>query len=175
MKKVTLCLCLLACLTVPTPARAQGALSQRVDELSQQIAAKMAAKQKTTVAVVEFTDLQGNVTDFGRFLAEELVTRLYDAGKFKVIERQPAQQDHRRAETQLNGSDRSRFRQTVGKNSRRRGDCLRHCHQLGAERARQRASHQRRDRRDFRRRFNGDFQRRVSNGADDKRRRAFRP
>jgi TolB-like protein len=70
------------------PARAQGALSQRVDELSQQIAAKMTAKQKTTVAVVEFTDLQGNVTDFGRFLAEELITRLYDAGKFKVIERQ---------------------------------------------------------------------------------------
>jgi TolB-like protein len=88
MKKATLYLYLLSCLIVPTHANAQGALSQRVDELSQQIAAKMTAKQKTTVAVVEFADLQGNVTDFGRFLAEELITRLYDAGKFRVIERQ---------------------------------------------------------------------------------------
>lgn len=73
---------------VASTARAQGGLDQRVSELSQQIATKMSAKQKTTIAVVEFTDLQGNVTDFGRFLAEELITRLYDAEKFKVIERQ---------------------------------------------------------------------------------------
>lgn len=69
-------------------AHAQSGLDQRVSELSQQIATKMSAKQKTTVAVVEFTDLQGNVTDFGRFLSEELVTRLGDLEKFKVIERQ---------------------------------------------------------------------------------------
>ncbi len=87
MKRAVFGVCLaimLACMSV----RAQGGLDQRVSELSQQIATKMAAKQKTTVAVVEFTDLQGNVTDFGRFLAEELVTRLGDLEKFKVIERQ---------------------------------------------------------------------------------------
>lgn len=56
-------------------AFAQGGLDQRVSDLSQQIASKMSAKQKTTIAVVEFTDLQGNVTDFGRFLAEELIPR----------------------------------------------------------------------------------------------------
>lgn len=67
---------------------AQSSLDQRVSELSQQIATKMSAKQKTTIAVIEFTDLQGRVTDFGRFLAEELITRLYDTEKFKVIERQ---------------------------------------------------------------------------------------
>lgn len=67
---------------------AQGGLDQRVSELSQQIATKLSARQKTTIAVVEFTDLQGNVTDLGRFLAEELVTRLGDLEKFKVIERQ---------------------------------------------------------------------------------------
>lgn len=66
----------------------QGSLDQRISELSQQIATKMSAKQKTTIAVIEFTDLQGRVTDFGRFLAEELITRLYDTEKFKVIERQ---------------------------------------------------------------------------------------
>ncbi|HEX8187738.1 MAG TPA: FlgO family outer membrane protein, partial [Pyrinomonadaceae bacterium] len=68
--------------------RAQDGLNKRVDELGQQIAAKMTARQKTTVAVVEFTDLQGNTTDFGRFLAEELITRLMETEKFRVIERQ---------------------------------------------------------------------------------------
>lgn len=76
----------LCCVT--TVPGAQSSLDQRVSELSQQIATKMSAKQKTTIAVIEFTDLQGRVTDFGRFLAEELITRLYDTEKFKVIERQ---------------------------------------------------------------------------------------
>lgn len=89
MRKVALALCMVIFVAVhASPAWAQGGLDQRVSELSQQIAAKISAKQKTTVAVVEFTDLQGNVTDFGRFLAEELVTRLGDLEKFKVIERQ---------------------------------------------------------------------------------------
>jgi TolB-like protein len=88
MKTAILIFSILVCITSFSSARAQGGLDQRVSELSQQIAGKMSAKQKTTVAVVEFTDLQGNVTDFGRFLAEELVTRLGDLEKFKVIERQ---------------------------------------------------------------------------------------
>ena len=87
MKKTVfgVCLCIMLAFT---QARAQGGLDQRVSELSQQIATKMSAKQKTTIAIVEFTDLQGNVTDLGRFLAEELVTRLGDLEKFRVIERQ---------------------------------------------------------------------------------------
>ena len=43
---------------VASTARAQGGLDQRVSELSQQIATKMSAKQKTTIAVVEFTGSQ---------------------------------------------------------------------------------------------------------------------
>lgn len=88
MLKLALALCL--CVAVPCVAlpSTQGSLDQRLSELSQQIAGKMTAKQKTTVAVVEFTDLQGNTTDFGRFLAEELVTRLMETEKFRVIERQ---------------------------------------------------------------------------------------
>jgi len=79
---------LVICTTLSIDVRGQGGLDQRISELSQQIANKMSAKQKTTIAVIEFTDLQGNVTDFGRYLAEELITRLYDTEKFKVIERQ---------------------------------------------------------------------------------------
>jgi TolB-like protein len=89
IRGITLVFCLFLCsLCVGSTARAQGGLDQRVSELSQQIASKMSAREKTTIAVVEFTDLQGNVTDFGRFLAEELVTRLHETQKFKVIERQ---------------------------------------------------------------------------------------
>lgn len=89
MKRAMLsaCACILLALQ-PSAVRAQDGLNKRVDELGQQIAAKMTAKQKTTVAVVEFTDLQGNTTDFGRFLAEELITRLMETEKFRVIERQ---------------------------------------------------------------------------------------
>jgi TolB-like protein len=76
---------LFVCLGVSFP---QGGLDQRVTELSQQIAKEMTEYQKATIAVVEFSDLQGNVTDFGRFLAEELITRLFNTKKFKVIERQ---------------------------------------------------------------------------------------
>lgn len=71
--------------SAPAP---QGLLDARVGELSQQIAREMTDNRKRTVAVVEFADLQGRVTDFGRFLAEELITRLYQTRKFKVIERQ---------------------------------------------------------------------------------------
>jgi TolB-like protein len=88
MRKLLTILLLCLSLTPPSAARAQDGLNKRVDELGQQIAAKMTAKQKTTVAVVEFTDLQGNTTDFGRFLAEELITRLMETEKFRVIERQ---------------------------------------------------------------------------------------
>jgi len=63
-------------------------MTQQVDELGNQIATKVSAKNKTTIAVVEFADLEGNVTNFGRFLAEELITRLHETEKFKVIERQ---------------------------------------------------------------------------------------
>jgi TolB-like protein len=41
-----------------------------------------------TIAVVDFTDLQGNVTELGRFLAEELSVALASAGKgFEVVDR----------------------------------------------------------------------------------------
>lgn len=66
----------------------QESLDLRLAELSRQIASKIEAGQKQKIAVLEFTDLQGSVTDFGRYIAEELITRLYDSNKFKVIERQ---------------------------------------------------------------------------------------
>lgn len=79
---------IMSMLFLPGVVLTQGGLNQRIDELSQQIATEMAEQQKTTIAVIEFTDLQGNVTDLGRFIAEELITRLFQTKQFKVIERQ---------------------------------------------------------------------------------------
>lgn len=77
-------------LVLPTSAQSltQQSLALRIDDLSRQITSKATAKQKSTIAVVEFADLEGRITNFGRFLAEELITRLHETEKFKVIERQ---------------------------------------------------------------------------------------
>jgi TolB-like protein len=89
MKKVALSLCIVVCvLACASPTWAQNALDQRISELSQKISNGLTENQKRTIAVVEFADLRGNVTDFGRFIAEELITHLYETKKFKVIERQ---------------------------------------------------------------------------------------
>ncbi len=68
--------------------QAQTGLEQRVSDLGQKISTGLTENQKRTIAVVEFADLRGNITDFGRFIAEELITRLHETRKFKVIERQ---------------------------------------------------------------------------------------
>jgi TolB-like protein len=104
MKATIVVLSFVACIINFSSAHAQGGLDQnranqtsmstpasvdgRIADLSQQIASKIEAGQKEKIAVLEFTDLQGNVTDFGRYLSEELITRLYDSNKFKVLERQ---------------------------------------------------------------------------------------
>lgn len=72
----------------PALVHAQGTLDQRLTELSKEISDGLTENQKRTIAVVEFVDLEGRVTNFGRFVAEELITRLYQTRKFKVIERQ---------------------------------------------------------------------------------------
>jgi len=49
---------------------------------------RIAQVGKKRIAVVDFTDLQGNVTELGRFLAEEFSVALVGAGKgFEIIDR----------------------------------------------------------------------------------------
>jgi len=64
------------------------AFEKELKELSATLAESIAKSGKQSVAVVDFSDLQGNVTDGGRFLAEEFTVDLAASGKgFKVIER----------------------------------------------------------------------------------------
>ena len=64
------------------------AYEQEINSLSTAMAEKIAAAGKKTIAVVDFTDLQGNVTELGRFLAEEFSVALAGTGKgFEVVDR----------------------------------------------------------------------------------------
>jgi TolB-like protein len=64
------------------------AYEKEVKDLSGFMADQIAASGKDTIAVVDFTDLQGNVTELGRFLAEEFSVALAGEGKeFEVVDR----------------------------------------------------------------------------------------
>ena len=61
---------------------------KEINQLSTDIAEKIVISGKKRVAVVDFTDLNGNVTEFGRFIAEEFSIALTGVGKgFTVIDR----------------------------------------------------------------------------------------
>ena len=64
------------------------AYEKQIQSLSAFMAGKIAAAGKKSIAVVDFTDLQGNVTELGRFLAEEFSVALAGASKgFEVVDR----------------------------------------------------------------------------------------
>lgn len=61
---------------------------KEIKNISTTIADRISSLGKRTVAVVDFTDLQGNVTELGRFLAEEISVSLASSAKnFEVVDR----------------------------------------------------------------------------------------
>jgi curli biogenesis system outer membrane secretion channel CsgG len=58
-----------------------------LDELSGKVAEDMMGAGKTRIAVIDFCDLDGRVSLLGKFVAEELITRLFETGQFYVVER----------------------------------------------------------------------------------------
>lgn len=65
-----------------------GSLDSQLGVLTQQIVSSLSQEKKSRIAVIEFSNLQGQITELGRYLAEELITRLYRTRQFDVIERQ---------------------------------------------------------------------------------------
>jgi TolB-like protein len=64
------------------------AYEKEIKNISASIAENIAKAGKKSIAVVDFTDLQGNVTELGRFIAEEFSVALAGAGKgFEVVDR----------------------------------------------------------------------------------------
>jgi len=77
----------IAAFTLLPPAAAQD-YQRETDRLAEEIAASVTKSQLRNVAVMDFTDLQGNVQEIGRFIAEELTTSLVlQSRSFKTIDR----------------------------------------------------------------------------------------
>jgi len=64
------------------------AYEKEIRELSSEIADNIASARITRIAVVNFTDLQGNVTQLGRFIADEFAVGLLSKSKgFEIVDR----------------------------------------------------------------------------------------
>jgi TolB-like protein len=65
-----------------------NAQDREIRGITDKLAESLAQSGKKTVAVVDFTDLQGNVTELGRFLAEEISASLAESAKgIEVVDR----------------------------------------------------------------------------------------
>jgi curli biogenesis system outer membrane secretion channel CsgG len=95
---ITLLLCLLF-MPFPTgtahaanPAdkttRIDRTIDEQLDKLVREIGGSMSKQQKWKIAVIEFSDINGQVSNLGKFISEELTTRLFSDGRFQMIERQ---------------------------------------------------------------------------------------
>jgi len=85
--RVRVCLAVPAALLAAAIASAQG-YDQQLRVLADTLDQKIATSGKKNVAVVDFTDLPGNTTELGRFLAEELSVDLAMVAKgYRVIDR----------------------------------------------------------------------------------------
>ncbi len=77
---------------IESPRPPQKTLDGQLNLLTDQIVTSLSQEKKSKIAVIEFSNLRGEVSQFGRYLAEELITRLYLTQKFEVIERQMLKQ-----------------------------------------------------------------------------------
>lgn len=59
-----------------------------IESLADDIVAQLREQNVSNIAVCDFADLDGQVSDFGKFVAEELTTRLFAYRELTVIERQ---------------------------------------------------------------------------------------
>lgn len=68
-------------------AMPEKTLDRAIDVLVQQIVSSLPAEKKPLTAVLDFNDLSGNVSAFGRLVGEELVTKLFQTKRVRVVER----------------------------------------------------------------------------------------
>lgn len=97
-----------------SPVAAQT-LDAQLDELARQVLESLRVERKSKIAVPAFTDLNGGVTEFGQFVAEELITRLYRSGSFQVVERSLLTKVITEQEMSLSGLVDTNSAQTLGK------------------------------------------------------------
>jgi len=98
-------------------ALAASDLETGIDELAEQISKNMKETGRKKIAIVEFSDLDGNITAFGQFLAEELITRLFmiAPGQFEVVERRQLMRVLQEQKLTMSGLLDAKAMESVGK------------------------------------------------------------
>jgi TolB-like protein len=98
-------------------AFAASNLEEGIKELAQHISKNMSETGKKKIAVVEFSDLNGNIRALGQFLAEELITELFliSPGKFEVVERRQLMKVLSEQKLTMSGLLDSKAMESVGK------------------------------------------------------------
>lgn len=81
-------MCLVLAILASFSAAAQRTLGDGIKDLATQISTSAAKEQKQKIAVVSLRELDGEATVLGTYLAEELVTHLFQIGNFEIVERQ---------------------------------------------------------------------------------------
>ena len=82
----TIFFCLLFIGMTATISHASG-FNEAMDNLVVQITAEVSGSDRKQLAVVDFTDLDGEVSDLGKFVAEEILNRLFKAEGIRLVER----------------------------------------------------------------------------------------
>jgi len=81
---------------VPTPTvtttPVATALEVAIRNLANKLAAGLGESRQVKIGVLEFLDLQGRISQLGKFIAEDLTTAFFEKGKFAMVERGLLQQ-----------------------------------------------------------------------------------
>ena len=64
-----------------------ASIDVQLDKLTTQLVKSLSEEKKSKIAIMEFPDLQGNTSELGKFIPEELTTRLFMTRRFEVVER----------------------------------------------------------------------------------------
>ncbi|MBF0396912.1 MAG: hypothetical protein HQK78_09080 [Desulfobacterales bacterium] len=86
--KQTICLFTVIIMAITNASSAfSSSIQEGVISISKQIIADMPSSEKQKIAVIDFLDINGQSTEFGKFLSEELIAHLFNTQKFIIIER----------------------------------------------------------------------------------------
>lgn len=92
MKKITIIAIINLCLVIGLNAQILGSKPKSFDfqmkALTRQMVKSFGEQGKTQIAIMEFPNVNGTITELGKLIPEELTTRLFQTGEFQVVERQ---------------------------------------------------------------------------------------
>lgn len=63
-------------------------LNKGLNDLTEQIVSELSDGQKKKIAVLDFSYTDGKITELGKYISEELITRLYKTKRFNIIDSQ---------------------------------------------------------------------------------------